>query len=182
MLMTDPNGLFMKDYESSFVDRTFISIRKSLVAFDCLKSLEGVVRLVAYKFDSSGLLVERVVHSLDRCPESYGLAANFQQIFIVGGLVNQECSKQVLSVKLEKFGTLEEWTDPSGNQVDLMFERVSPAVKATDTHLVVAGGLSNQSNWVSFVEVFSLKEAKRTHLVNMHCASLGGELSILPTT
>jgi hypothetical protein len=63
---------------------------------------------------------------------------------------------------------MEQWADSQGNPVELAFERACPVVLLTETSLIVAGGIGIKDLvWVPFVEIFSLSNQQRTHLVNM---------------
>ncbi len=48
---------------------------------------EGVIRIVIYHIDQTGIIKSKVVHtSPDMCRVGYSLASNSMRMFVVGGL------------------------------------------------------------------------------------------------
>ena len=76
----------MLEYQNCFVGRAIAYIRNSTYIIDTLKNEEGLVRLIIYRVNQNGIIDKRSILTSFLCKENFGLAANYDKMFFIGGL------------------------------------------------------------------------------------------------
>ena len=61
--ISDPKGLFMLEYSKFFIDRQILYVLGNLFIIDTLKNTEGIIRIVIYQVEKSGVITQKVVHN-----------------------------------------------------------------------------------------------------------------------
>jgi hypothetical protein len=76
----------MLEYCNFFVDRQILYAVASLYIIDTLKNTEGIIRILIYQIDKTGVISQKVVHnSPEMCRIGYTVACDFKIIYFVGG-------------------------------------------------------------------------------------------------
>ena len=84
--ISDPKGLFMLEYCKCFVDRQLLYAASNFYIIDTLKNIEGIVRIVIYQIDKTGVISQKVVHnSAEWCRIGFTVACDSLQIYFIGG-------------------------------------------------------------------------------------------------
>lgn len=52
-----------------------------------------------------------MVHNSTLCKEYFTVTANFESLYIVGGILNEQVSKDICIIPIHKLATFIPWTD-----------------------------------------------------------------------
>jgi hypothetical protein len=67
----------MLEYSKFFIDRQILYVLSNLFIIDTLKNTEGIIRIVIYQVEKSGVITQKVVHnSHEMCRIGYTVACN----------------------------------------------------------------------------------------------------------